>query len=425
MDAKKIVFVLVFTIMFLFVVNVAVAAPPEDQHCPEGGTKFDSGEGNEVIDGVVIDWSGHHVEVSNGEAEICVKAGTENSEKFWLSGGWDVDWTNDGGQIPDISYLVVYQVQCPTPEPTPTNTPEPSPTPTEPPTFLFDFEWQANCQHVGAKAHNLSDVEIGISGNVWAQPVDGDKVVIGEMPPGSVCPIDGWCGPEETLGDWFTDFQGTVGGELELSFNGEVIETQSFGPETLNCAPQPTPTVTQPPGWNFEWSQDINCVQPWLRVKNINQVDIHVEGEIWAANYLVSRVPPQYQEVPPGEWGGPEGDMPELFVGTVTEWIEISYQGQLIVRKDFSEELNCTIPDTPTPTATNPPPTQTGTPPPNPTITAIPTQQETPKPEVQPAPNTGVEDNLLPIIIVCGVIIFLVIGLPIYFVKAIIRKKVG
>jgi hypothetical protein len=75
-----------------------------------------------------------------------------------LEGGWDVNWTNPGGQIPDISYLVIYEV-CP---------PIPEPTPTEPP---FQFEWSvyANCEHIEIRVHNKNNFVVHVEGEINAQ----------------------------------------------------------------------------------------------------------------------------------------------------------------------------------------------------------------------------------------------------------------
>jgi hypothetical protein len=113
--------------------------------------------------------------------------------------------------------------------------------------------------------------------------------------------------------------------------------------------------------------------------------------------------------------------------------VDVKYQGELVGHNEFELELNCAVPTetppppTPTQTGTPPTPTQTGTPP-TPTQTTPPTATgtqppETPQPGPAPAPNTGVEDFPLPIIICCGALLLLVIGLPIFFVGSIIKKK--
>jgi outer membrane biosynthesis protein TonB len=116
----------------------AVATPPADMHCPDGGVKTETGDLNGFI-------------ATKGSV-ICVKAATANSGKIVADGvttmlGY-VTWKNNGGQTPDVSYYVIYSTptpepkdcvgdKCeptPTPEPTPTVAPTPTPVPSPDPT---------------------------------------------------------------------------------------------------------------------------------------------------------------------------------------------------------------------------------------------------------------------------------------------------
>jgi len=90
-------------------------------HCPDGWTV-------KYQEPWTINVKGATVEFANPKT-FCVKAGTKNSgiitgKKF------TVNWTNNGGQVPDISYVVIYD-GVPTGTFTPTNTDEPLPTPTD------------------------------------------------------------------------------------------------------------------------------------------------------------------------------------------------------------------------------------------------------------------------------------------------------
>jgi len=171
-----------------------------------------------------------------------------------------------------------------------------------------------------------------------------------------------------------------------------------------NCGEEPTetaePTATETiipsptPSFNFEWDVKIDCVQPFIRVHNLSDVTVKVNGEIWAGSYLVAKVPPQYEEVGPDQWGGPEGDMPANFVGLLTGWVKVSYKGVLVAQKEINQELNCAPTATPvTPTVTPVTPTATGV-----TLTPTSTQilpTSTGKPQITPQPvaPTGAADQ--------------------------------
>lgn len=186
------------------------------------------------------------------------------------------------------------------------------------------------------------------------------------------------------------------------------------------CGEEPTETIeptatetiepTTTPDFDFDWDVKINCIQPFIRVHNLSDVTVKVNGEIWANTYLVAKVPSQYEDVPPDWWGGPEGDMPANFVGTLTGWVTVSYGGSIVAQKNISQEMNCaptTTPVTPTvteitptvtlvtPTVTEVTPTVTPVTPTPTTTVVIPTPTSTSKPQITPqvpAP-TGAADQ--------------------------------
>ncbi len=129
----------ILAILALLLVPAAFA---ETEHCPAGGQKFDTGSGTQVVNGVTISWSENTVTVSGGTVTFCVKASTgQSGYKTLTNDSWTIDWTNNGGQIPAISYLVVYSTGTNTPAASstvassPTNTRTPAATSTSrPPT---------------------------------------------------------------------------------------------------------------------------------------------------------------------------------------------------------------------------------------------------------------------------------------------------
>lgn len=114
--------------LLLFAGGVA-ATQPEDLHCPgePGGNEWkvdvsgDPTTGSFDVDGTMV-WyeiSGPDVwffadedMTEPLEVTFCVKAGTDNSGEL-TGDSFTVDWLNNGGQTPDISYLVVYEVPTP------------------------------------------------------------------------------------------------------------------------------------------------------------------------------------------------------------------------------------------------------------------------------------------------------------------------
>lgn len=152
--------------------------------------------------------------------------------------------------------------------------------------------------------------------------------------------------------------------------------TNTSTPMPPTETPEPTATSTEIPiEWKFELSHGVDCVQPWHRIHNQNQVTVIVTGQIFANDTLISEVPVPYQSCLPDGWCGPEGDINQNeFVGIISGWVKAEYQGEKVFYNSFSEQLDCR-PETPSPTAsptiTNTPNTPTGTyQPPSPTATA-------------------------------------------------------
>jgi hypothetical protein len=88
-------------------------------HCAgHNDASFDKleGQGTFTIHGVVVTVDGDTVsfedELGNPvEVVFCVKAGTGESGELTGS-SFSVSWLNGGGQTPDISYVVVYELFC-------------------------------------------------------------------------------------------------------------------------------------------------------------------------------------------------------------------------------------------------------------------------------------------------------------------------
>lgn len=118
---KKLFVALAIVLLLSLAAIVAVnASQPTDLLCPDeaSGTKIEGASGSYTIDGVTITWGSSQVSVTGGSVTFCVKAATENSGEITINDGetWTVDWLNDGGQVPDISHIVIYSVD-PTPPP--------------------------------------------------------------------------------------------------------------------------------------------------------------------------------------------------------------------------------------------------------------------------------------------------------------------
>ena len=124
---NKIIMVFSLLLVVLFGLVVPVSAQQE-QHCPDHTTAFKfEGAGTGEWQGVTFTVAGATVSFG-ANAEFCVKAANDNSDK--ISGiSFMVNWENDGGEIPDISYIIIYQI-LETPTSTPTFTQEPTNTST-------------------------------------------------------------------------------------------------------------------------------------------------------------------------------------------------------------------------------------------------------------------------------------------------------
>jgi hypothetical protein len=111
--------VAVAALMVTPVVGVAPAVAAT-QHCPGHSSEVKiEGEGTTTVtvggESVTVTVSGSTVTFSS-EVEFCVKAGTSTSGVL-VGDTYTVDFTNRGGKIPDISYVVIYDVkeECPYP----------------------------------------------------------------------------------------------------------------------------------------------------------------------------------------------------------------------------------------------------------------------------------------------------------------------
>jgi len=110
--------------MLLSMVNIPVSAdPPENppgnqndnMHCPGGWVYKDELNKTEgkLPEGLVITINGASV-TFNRSVDFCVKASNSNSGKI-TGDSYTVTFENNGGQTPDISYVVVYEETLPTP----------------------------------------------------------------------------------------------------------------------------------------------------------------------------------------------------------------------------------------------------------------------------------------------------------------------
>ncbi len=137
--------------------------------------------------------------------------------------------------------------------------------------------------------------------------------------------------------------------------------------DAKNCQPTPTPEL------RVDWKPLAVCdVEPdevEIRGHNVNSVSIKITGELFAlpdggTEVRISAVPPQYQQVSPDGWGGPEERIRNhfsSFSGAVYGWAEAhTLDGQLIDRFEMKPtRLLCGEEPTPTPT---PEPSPTPTP---------------------------------------------------------------
>lgn len=101
-----------------------------------------------------------------------------------------------------------------------------------------------------------------------------------------------------------------------------------------------------------------NCNVIELRMFNQTDRPFLVTGEIWAQQtedalpFLLSTVPPQYQEIEPETWGGPQeridNQFPAGFIGQVWGWAEITnLDDEPVSRTELARtSLDCGIPTT-------------------------------------------------------------------------------
>ncbi len=222
----------------------------------------------------------------------------------------------------------------------------------------------------------------------------------GMVPPGYAwhgnLRTDRWCLPNGNTGyevnansEW-SPFEVTWSGNLpngELSPGGSASGsatftwpdapgesgTQDWSVDAKNC-PLPTPTPTEEPTptpeLRVDWKPLAVCdVEPdevEIRGHNVNSVSIKITGQLFAlpdgeVEKLISEVPPQYQEVSPNGWGGPEERIRNhfsYFSGVVYGWAEAhTLDGQLIDRFEMKPtRLLCGEEPTPTPEPTDPAP---------------------------------------------------------------------
>jgi hypothetical protein len=332
---------------------------------------------------------------------------------------WNTGETWEGNET-------IQKPECPTPTvPCPTNTP----TQSQP---IFEWSVYATCQHIEIRVHNQNDFVVHVVGEIYAQNVGEQPQIIGQVD--EECAPDGWCGPLATIGEHYAYFDGIVWGETNVYYQGVLVDQRELGETNLICGnpptetpfptatntpePSPTPTsTTPPPTWNFKWDQGVNCTQPWLRFHNLNNVTVHVQGEMWLNGVLYKWVPEPYANVPPDQWGGIENDLPQNFVGELFMFDKITYQGVEVGYREIREQLNCASP-TQTPTTTPPTPTTTSTQPPTSTQPA-----ETPIPGTPvPAPNTGFDgsDLIVPVLLFALLIVLGFIGYRVFNFRKIV-----
>lgn len=147
---------------------------------------------------------------------------------------------------------------------------------------------------------------------------------------------------------------------------------------TSTSTPEPTVTNTPVPGGNIEWHTIAVCDVPpdEVEIRGLNNFayDVRITGQLFARpdggeEKMIAEVPPEYQVVSPGNYGGPEERIRNhypFFEGVVYGWAEAhTMTGEFISRKELSEtRLVCG--QTPTPSST-PAPSDTPATPPTPT----------------------------------------------------------
>lgn len=94
---------------------VGVSADMPTFHCVGNGDEsFTKVEGQGVfeVDGIVVTVDGSTVTFTDADGnpvvvDLCVKAAGSNSG-IVTGSSFTVDWTNEGGNVPDISYVVLF-----------------------------------------------------------------------------------------------------------------------------------------------------------------------------------------------------------------------------------------------------------------------------------------------------------------------------
>ena len=101
--------------------TVAATASPVAHCSGHNDPAFTKVEGQGVfdVDGIVVTVAGPTVTFTDAfgnpvDVDFCVKAALGNSGDQSGS-SFTVDWTNNGGQIPDMSYTVVHGIHTPDP----------------------------------------------------------------------------------------------------------------------------------------------------------------------------------------------------------------------------------------------------------------------------------------------------------------------
>ncbi|MGH2555430.1 MAG: hypothetical protein ACRDHO_06905, partial [Actinomycetota bacterium] len=105
---------LLAVVVSVFALNMALAQSAV-AHCEghnDGAVTKVEGQGVSFIGNVVMTVDGPSVSFTDAAGnpvvmQFCVKAGTDNSG-LEIGSSFTVDWLNNGGQTPDISYVVVY-----------------------------------------------------------------------------------------------------------------------------------------------------------------------------------------------------------------------------------------------------------------------------------------------------------------------------
>lgn len=240
---------------------------------------------------------------------------------------------------------------------------------------------QLNISHVSCVDSATSKVEVHFV-NVYTPEgaVIGNVTYEVKVPSGETlirtAPFDKLTGKTAHFVDFLVGYgDGTydiLGGSVVI--NGITVELHNPGPhEVRHCEPPPTPTPTATPELRVDWKPLAVCdVEPdevEIRGHNVNSVSIKITGELFAlpdggTEVRISAVPPQYQEVSPDGWGGPEERIRNhfsSFSGVVYGWAEAhTLDGQLIDRFEMKPtRLLCGEEPTPTPT---PKPSPTPTP---------------------------------------------------------------